>query len=281
VSRSTRQPSRRAGLQRNFPSSPRPAPGAAPSSSTGLSDFPAVNPYAVEPLFDALHNRARPAAAGQAPSGAVAAPWLLFAVPILLVPVLLTAYWEDSLFTAEGFGRVIADFQTFAGYRAADGSTSFPLFRDYTSLIVVVSAGVTVPLVYLNCGYMKVLLGQIFKWDEHQLSAATANKIRLELDRLNLLYRRNGRLSPLYAGASTLSSGLLYLTFLSDGSFRRLVDPVVTTPVDWWADYGQGRIPAAIAWISIGSVCIYIFVKNNVLGYCFLVFFIRIRSEPW
>jgi hypothetical protein len=252
--------------------------GNAPVVSTGTSGlqlahtYPTVDPYASEPIFAAMRRRKIP-------------PIVLFLIfPLVFVPVMTAAARQGDLTHPQGLHRFSDDLRVLVGADPRISSNYFPLLRDYSSMMTVISATLTVPLVYLNCGYMGELLRQLTTWDSQQTDPGTAKVISRELQRVNTSFAFCGWLSwPALAASAATTLGL-YASYLRSDSFQRLMGrplPRSGGQPEWWASYREGHYASAVTFLIFGSVLLYVFIKNNLLGYCFIRFFIKVRHVDW
>ncbi|SEQ04509.1 hypothetical protein [Microlunatus flavus] len=232
--------------------------------------YPEARPFLAEPFFDLVERRGYPRI-------------VLFG--LLVVFGLLLAIGAESsheFWAAGSLARTVADFKIIVGYAPSDNLNYFPLSRDYTAISVSLGAALTVPLIFRNCTLMRSMVQNLVSWDAQSSDGPPAKRVRAEIEELNRSFERAGRSgSVICVALSVLSAVFLYLTFDRQGAFGALATLPSAADADWWASVREGHWIAAVSWLLVCSACCYIFIKNNVLGYCFLRFFWRIRNDAW
>ncbi len=242
----------------------------SPASGAVHTELDKLNPYQSEPLLNYFARHRTP-------------PSLLLLVVVLLLALPVLAAGIDGTLLVPDVHTWVSDSSVLLLFgKAQSTSASISLLRDYTALSVVISAGLTVPLMYLNSRFMNRLVTNLVTRGSDRLDPQEAATLKACIAGLNNGYARTGRLSILYIIASALMAWCLYLTLANPDSFRRLVSAgSQRATIDWWASYQDGHILSFIVWMAVGSISVYIYLKNNAMGYGFLYFFWKTRTLRW
>jgi hypothetical protein len=248
-----------------------PAAPVTDANAEPVRLYPKVNPYLVDPVLARLKKHR------------TAPGWLLLAVPLMLTPVFLAAAVQSDLSHPGGIELLMQDVRVLFGAQPAHRSNYYPLLRDYLSLVTVLATSLTVPLVYLNCGFMQDLLGQLNKWDVVRSDEGSFRVVEGELRSLNQRFIKCGRYSVACLLIGLLCALGLYAMYVVGGVFGRLsgTGNAASSAIVWWASFGDANVVGAVAFLTVGTVSMYIYIKSNLLGYCMLLFFYRIRAVAW
>lgn len=253
----------------------RTAQSSEPAKSRGQLTL-TMRPYQCEPLLYAAHRRGAPTAL------------MLIAIPAFFAPVILVAAMQGTLSHTAGFEVAWDDLTRLArlGHRNTD--SYFPLLRDYPTLIVVTFTGITCYLFYRNCHLMELFFAHLLENRLIRLDRTTREIVRQELAKVNARFAAIGRLSLVVALLSLGIASVLFISSHNPPIFLPLA-PGVTQHARqvwgrmayhlWWATMDRGHIVGAITYLLGSAFTIYVILKHNLAGICFVSFFWAVRKQ--
>jgi hypothetical protein len=246
-----------------------------PAKLRGQDAF-AIRPFSCEPLLHAAHRRGVPEVL------------MLIAVPAFFLPVALVAAAQGTFSHPAGLRVARNDLERLLRLSYHNTDPSFPLLRDYPTLIVIVFTGLTCYLFYRNCHLMESLFIHIHESGLIRLDRSTRTLVRQELAKANSLFVAAGRLSLVFAFVSLGIAALLFVSSHSPPIFLPLA-PGATQHIRarwglaayhlWWATMDREHIAGAITYMFGSAFTVYIILKHNIAGICFVSFFWAVRKH--
>jgi hypothetical protein len=235
-----------------------------------------LRPYQCEPFLHAAHRRGFPVAS------------MLIFIPAFFVPVALVAAMQGTFSHTAGLEVAWDDLARLVRLGHSNTDSYFPLLRDYPTLIVITFTGVTCFLFYRNCHLMELLCVHLSEERLIRLDQNTRKLVHQELEKANARFAAIGRLSLVVA---LLALGIASLMFVSSHNppiFLPLA-PGVTQQARqgwgrmayhlWWATMDRRHIVGAITYLLGSTFTVYVILKHNLAGVCFVSFFWAVRKQ--
>lgn len=235
-----------------------------------------LEPFPVEPLLNAAHRRGIPSAA------------MLLAIPAFFLPVALVATAQGTFSHPAGFKVAWNDLARVMGLGHQQTDPYFPLLRDYPTLIVILFTGLSCYLFYRNCQLMKLLFTHLRNNGLIRLDRHMQPMIRQELAKANARFTATGRLSLMIAVLSLAVASLLFASSHSPPIFLPLAPGVTQGGRQvwgraayhlWWATMDRRHIAGAITYMIGSAFTVYVILKHNIAGICFVSFFWTVRKQ--
>lgn len=210
---------------------------------------------------------------------AVSFLWLI----VLASPLFLAAWSTGEIGLVGGLTGAKSDFETFFGTADPDGRTTFGLLRDYPTLATLITASATIPVMFATCKPMNEQIDAVRRWEGIRSDGGTTSVKPMAT---HVLESRNffhsmGRKWWIFLIFGTISIHALHTAFMQPSSFQLLSSgsegPVM---VEWWAA-DDSDIRNRLAYYVSGSLLLYVFIRNNMLGYAYLRFWIRLDKDGW
>lgn len=213
---------------------------------------------------------------------------MLIAVPAFFLPVALVATAQGTFSHPAGLEVARDDLGRLVRLSHYSTDPSFPLLRDYPTLVVITFTGLTCYLFYRNCHLMESLFAHIREGGLIRLDRGTRILVRRELAKANGRFAAVGRFSLSIALVSIGIAALLFVSSHSPPIFLPLA-PGATQHARanwglaayhlWWATMDREHIAGAITYMLGSAFTIYIILKHNIAGICFVSFFWSVRKH--
>ena len=237
-----------------------------------------LEPEKVDPFFRWFaHRRWHPA-------------WLLLLFPAMFAVLALVTAPRGQFVHAHPLQTYSRDLLHVL--RVQDGSTDtdFPLLRDYPSLTCTAVAAATLLLAFLNCRLMATFAQELHEGGLLLLpeQGQARDEVLRAVRRTNLRFARCGQFSWMVALGSLATAALLMAAYRAGGAFfalapsgaeaeRRAWSKAAYT--SWWASLAPGHWAGVVVYWLFAALISYIMIKHNLMGICFILFFVAIRNR--
>jgi hypothetical protein len=213
---------------------------------------------------------------------------MLFAIPAFFLPVVLVASLQGTLVPQIGFKTTEADLARLLRLGHGNADPYFPLLRDYPALIVILFTGLTCYLFYRNCHLMEGMINHLRDNNLMILDRHTLPVVKQELSKSNARFAAIGRLSIAIAFLSVGVAVLLFVSIRSSPIFLPLAPDAAhqarqswgaVAYRSWWAGLDRRHIAGAVTYLAGSAFTVYVILKHNLAGVCFVSFFWGVRKQ--
>ena len=172
------------------------------------------------------------------------------------------------------------------GTLVAGGTTTYPLLRDYTSLILLGALALAVPISYLEVSWIESFLRRFAEGGLLPAEPRQRAILRAGLRTTNEQLRRIGRGRPrVLFLVFAIGWAALLVHWARGGIYGFLRPPGSTSTVrefalaaygGWWARPGAGTAAGFVAYFVYSVMLAYLIAKQNVVGVLFTHLFVRL-----
>jgi hypothetical protein len=209
------------------------------------------------------------------------------AAPILLIGTGLLAALQGTFSHPHGVKMVRQDIHNLATNTPVATDSYFPYIRDYPTLITLMFTGITIALAYRNCVLMQKFLPFLKNNGLTFVRPANVPVVAQALVRTNRRFALICRSRAWLLLASSVIATMLMLGSRFGSTFAPL-SPHTSganqmrwsrrADNGWWASVSWSHWFGACVYFMGASFIVYVIVKHNLVGICFVSFFVSTRS---